>query len=257
MAGEQEILVTGGTGTLGRPLAILLGARGHHVRVLSRRPGAGTHAGDLATGAGVAAAVGGAAVVIHAASDTRHLGRADLRQTRNLLQALGQVRHLVYVSIVGIDAIPVGYYRRKLACEREIETSGVRYTIVRATQFHEIIAKALRAAEHLPIAPLPAGFRFQPAAAAEVAAQVADLAVGDPAGRAPDFGGPQVLTLAEMARTWRARRGRPWAFVPVIVPGQAGRAFRRGLNTCPDHADGTLTWPQFVAALAGPESAGS
>jgi uncharacterized protein YbjT (DUF2867 family) len=244
----QVILVTGGTGTLGRPLVSCLRAQGHQVRVLSRRPGAGTHTGDLATGAGVAGAAGGADVVIHAASDTRRLGRADLRQTRHLLQAVGVAAHLIYLSIVGIDEMGLGYYRRKLACEQEILRSGVRHTIVRATQFHELIAAALRASERLPVAPLPAGWVFQPVAAADVAGRIAELAAGRPMGRAPDFGGPQVLSVEQIARTWRAHRGRPRAFLPVPVPGRAGRDFRHGLNTCPGHADGTLTWDLFLTS---------
>jgi uncharacterized protein YbjT (DUF2867 family) len=114
------------------------------------------------------------------------------------------------------------YYRRKLACEQEIQRSGVPHMIVRATQFHELIAAALQAAERLTVAPLPAGFIFQPVAAADVAARIAELAARQPMGRVPDFGGPQVLSLAQLARTWRAHRGRPRAFLPLPSPGGPG-----------------------------------
>src|SRR4051794_6980079 len=130
------VLVTGGTGVLGRHVVSLARERGHDVRVLSRRPGAGTHVGDLATGAGVAEAARGAELVVHAASDTRRLGRSDLEQTRRLLAAARDARHLLFISIVGIDAIPYAYYRRKLACERAVAASGVPHTTLRATQFH-------------------------------------------------------------------------------------------------------------------------
>ena len=243
------ILVTGGSGTLGRQLVPMLREPGTEVRVLSRRPHGGSHVADLVTGAGLAAAAAGVDLVVHAASDTRRFGQADLAQTRNLLRHLGQVRHLVYVSIVGIDQIPLGYYQRKLACEHEIQISGVPHTIVRATQFHELIAGLLRAAERLPVVPLPLRFRFQPVAAADVAGRIAELARARPAGRVADFGGPELLTLGDMARTWRHARGRPRACWPVPVPGRVGRAFRAGLNTCPDHRAGTRRWADFVGAI--------
>jgi nucleoside-diphosphate-sugar epimerase len=106
----STLLVTGGTGALGRHIVARLRERGDDVRVLSRRPGAGTHVGDLSTGEGVAEAARDAELVVHAASDTfRRLGRSDLDQTRNLLDAAKDANHLLYVSIVGIDSIPYVY----------------------------------------------------------------------------------------------------------------------------------------------------
>jgi uncharacterized protein YbjT (DUF2867 family) len=241
------VLVTGGTGTLGRFLVPLLREEGHEVRVLSRRPGAGTHVGDLTTGVGVADAARGADLLVHAASDTRRLGRRDIEQTRHLLEGAPHARHLVYVSIVGIDAIPFAYYRQKLACEGLLASGGVPHTVLRATQFHELIARVLRAAERLPTAPLPLDFSFQTVAAAEVAQRATSLLGGEPLGRTEDLGGPEVLTLSQMAATWRSARGRPRAFVRLPVFGRVGQAFRDGLNTCPEHADGQQTWARFVA----------
>ncbi|MGZ8633981.1 MAG: NAD-dependent epimerase/dehydratase family protein, partial [Solirubrobacteraceae bacterium] len=86
------VLVTGGTGTLGTQLVAILRERGHDVRVLSRRRGAGTHVGDLKTGEGVAAAAAGAELVVHAASDARS-GRSDAQQTGRLLTAVRDARH--------------------------------------------------------------------------------------------------------------------------------------------------------------------
>ena len=241
-------LVTGGTGTLGRGVVVRLREQGHEVRVLSRRPGAGTHQGDLTTGAGVAAAADGAELVVHAASDTHRLGGADVDQTRHLLEAAGGARHLVYVSIVGIDRIPFLYYRRKLACEGLLASNRVPFTILRATQFHELVGMLLQAAGRLPVAPLPVDFRFQTIAADEVAARVVQVLDGSPQGRADDVGGPEVLTLGDMAAAWQAARGRPRRVVPVRLPGRVAQAFREGRNTCPEHADGRQTWAEFLAA---------
>jgi uncharacterized protein YbjT (DUF2867 family) len=240
------VLVTGGTGVLGRKLVPLLRERGHEVRVLSRRAGAGTHVGNLYTGERVAEAARDAELVLHAASDTRRQGRSDLEQTQRLLEASIGARHLLYVSIVGIDRIPYGYYRRKLACEAAIAATDIPHTIFRATQFHELLAGGLAAAGRLPLAPLPLDWRFQSVAAAEVAARVAELTDGEPLGRAPDFGGPEVLTGRAIVDVWRERHGRPPRVVPLRVPGRFSRGLREGRNTCPEHADGRQRWAEFV-----------
>jgi uncharacterized protein YbjT (DUF2867 family) len=204
--------------------------------------------GDLTTGQGLGDACEGADVVVHAASDTHRMGRADERQAANLLASAGGAGHLVYLSIVGVDRIPYGYYRRKLACERLVAEGPVPSTVLRATQFHQLLAGAMRLLDRLPVAPLPLAFRFQPIAAGEVAARLAGLAGADPAGRVDDLGGPEVLTLGELARVWRSARGRPVRVVDVPVPGEVARGFRQGRNTCPDHAAGEETWERFAAS---------
>jgi uncharacterized protein YbjT (DUF2867 family) len=245
VAGVSSILVTGGSGVLGSHVVRLARERGDDVRVLSRQPGVGTHRGDLSTGGGVADALDGVELVVHAASDTPQ-GRSDLRQTRMLLDAGQRLRHLLYVSIVGIDVMPYGYYGRKLACEQLIAAGAVPYTIQRATQFHELLERGLRAAGRLPLAPLPLAWQVQPIAAAEVAQRIVALIGEAPAGRVVDLGGPEVLTATRVVDVWRARHGRPRTVVNVHPPGRTARAFRRGLNTTPQHADGVQTWEQFV-----------
>ena len=227
-----------------------LRAESHDVRSLSRRPGAGTHQGDLSTGAGLSSALAGVDVVVHAASDTRRFGRQDQAQTGNLLEAVraaGSVRNLVYISIVGIDRISYAYYNKKLRCEEMIASSSVPHTILRATQFHELIALVLQTAGRLPLVPLPLDFLFQPIAAAETADRLVELAGAGPAGRVADIGGPEVRTLDDLIGSWRSHRGRPRRVVRLPLPGRVARAFRQGYNTCPDQAVGTVTWEQFLS----------
>jgi uncharacterized protein YbjT (DUF2867 family) len=240
------IVVTGGTGVLGRHAVRALGERGHDVRVTSRRTGV-----DLTAREAVDEAVRGADLVLHAASDSRRLGARDPEQTRTLLAACGGVRHLLYVSIVGIDVIPYRYYRRKLECEQLIEQSGVPHTILRATQFHELIAGALTVLGRWPLAPLPLSAKGQPVGAADVAVRCAELLEGEPLGRAPEFGGPELLTLREMIELW-PRRIRA---VPLPTVGRVLGGFRAGLNTTPKHADGTQTWAEYLAARSATASA--
>jgi uncharacterized protein YbjT (DUF2867 family) len=245
----SSVLVTGGSGVLGRRLVTRLQDGGDEVRVLSRRREAGTHLGDLVSGDGVREALAGVQLVVHAASDTPQ-GRSDLRQTQTLLGAARHVRHLLYVSIVGIDAMPYGYYGRKLACEQAIAAGSVPHTIFRATQFHELLERGLRAAGRLPVAPVPRGWQVQPVAADEVAERIAELIAAEPVARAPDFGGPEVLGVGRVVEVWRARLHRPRAVLSIPVPGRTSRALRHGLNTTPQHAAGRQTWEQFVGSSA-------
>jgi uncharacterized protein YbjT (DUF2867 family) len=239
----MRVAVTGGMGTLGVHAVGVLEERGHEVRSLSRRTGV-----DLASGAGLDQALEGVELVLHAASDTRRIGARDPRQTRNLLSASSRVRHLLYVSIVGIDLIPYRYYRRKLECERIIEEGGVPYTILRVTQFHELIDWVFNKLGSWPIAPLPLSAKAQPVAASEVASQCAALLEGEPLGRAPDFGGPEFLTVPQLLEPW-PRRIR---VLPIPAVGRVLRGFRAGLNTTPEHADGVLTWAEHVAGREPP-----
>ena len=138
----MKVLVTGGTGVLGRELVRLLDDRAE-VKVLSRRPTdrPGYFRGDLDTGEGLAAAIDGVDVVAHCATAADYRRpRRDVDGTRRLLEAAGgQQPHVVYISIVGIDRIPLGYYRAKLATEDLIRGSGVPWTVFRTTQFHDLV----------------------------------------------------------------------------------------------------------------------
>lgn len=256
------ILVTGGTGTLGRSVVTRLLAAGHEVRVLSRRaagqvPGgtamrhAGWTVGDLYTGAGLDEALSGAAAVVHCATDLKRI-RRDLAGTRNLIEAAGRHGgpHIVYISIVGIDRIPLGYYRLKLEAERLIGESGLPWTIMRATQFHDLILYFSQLLARLPVMTIPAGISFQPVDPDEVADRLIQLASGRPAGRVPDLGGPEILTAADLARAYLRASGRKRPVLPIRLPGKVFGAYRRGANLAPGHADGRRTYAEFLTANA-------
>ncbi|WP_283136568.1 SDR family oxidoreductase [Rhizohabitans arisaemae] len=239
------ILVTGGTGTLGRHLVPLLDPA--RVRVLSRRPGPGRTVGDLNDGSGLAEAADGAGVIVHCATGVRG---SDPTRTRNLLAAAGRDTHLIYISIVGVDRHPFRYYREKHACERMIESAGPPHTIVRTTQFHDLVARVLGGLARLPFVPVPAGTAFQPIDSAEVAGWLAELTGRPPAGRVPDLGGPQIRPLADLARDYLRVRGPRRSVVPVRVPGRVASAFRRGVHLAPDRAVGRRTFAEFLTGDA-------
>ncbi|WP_431874439.1 SDR family oxidoreductase [Amycolatopsis sacchari] len=244
---NEKILVTGGTGTLGRVVAERLLGDDREVRVLSRRPAPGGtpyawRTGDLRTGAGIAEATAGVDTIVHCASTVSRGG--DVEATRRLLEAAPRA-HLVYISIVGIDRIPFFYYNAKLATERLIERSGVPWTILRATQFHDLVAGLTAAQRRLPVTFTLKG-RFQPIDVRDVADRLVELALGAPAGRVPDIGGPEVRDARDLARAYLAatRRSRPIVALPV--PGKAGRAFRAGANLTPERAVGRITFEQYL-----------
>ncbi|MFB8397715.1 SDR family oxidoreductase [Streptomyces yangpuensis] len=242
------IVVTGGTGTLGSLVAERLRAAGHEVRVLSRH--APDHPVDLRDGTGLDAALAGAEVIVHCASNTRGAGRGDDVAAGHLIEAArraGTVRNIVYISIVGVDVVPLGYYRRKLRVERLLEASGLGVTILRTTQFHDLVAMLTDAMAKLPVVPVPKGVPVQPIAVGEVADRMAELAVPTPSGRVPDMGGPQIRSLPDLARVHLRATGRNRRVLPLPLPGKAYAAFRRGGHLAPSHAVGHETFDQFTA----------
>ncbi|ORT55144.1 NAD(P)H-binding protein [Streptomyces sp. CB03238] len=238
------ILVTGGTGTLGRHVVALLRADGHEVRVLSRH--AEPYAVDLREGGtGLDTALAGVDTVVHCASSPRG---GDERAARNLIDAARRAgaAHLVYISIVGVDRVPLGYYRSKLAVERLVEESGLGWTVLRTTQFHDLVLTLLEAVAKLPVMLVPAGVSDQPVEVTEVAARLAELAVGAPAGRVADMGGPEVRTFPELARAYLRASGRRRPVVGVPLAGKAYRGMRAGGHLTPERAVGKGTFEEFL-----------
>lgn len=238
----MEILVTGGTGTLGALVVERLRAAGHTVRVLSRSTRPGVVTGDLRRDVGVAEAVAGVDVIVHCAT-----GRNDVLSTKNLVRAAlaSGIPHLVYISIVGVDRIPFFYYRQKLRSEAVISGSGLPFTILRATQFHTLIARIFDAQRRLPLLVVPA-VSVQPVEVSEVADALTRLAVSEPTGRVPDFGGPETRPARRFAETWQRAEGRHQRLVPLRLPGGTFRALRAGHNTTSGTPTGSVTFEEYL-----------
>jgi uncharacterized protein YbjT (DUF2867 family) len=246
----MDVLVTGATGRLGRLLLDPLQAAGHTVRQMSRRgTGVGGVRGDLATGLGLAAAVGQAEVIVHAATDARgDPWLVDVAGTRRLVEAVDRdrLRHLVYVSIVGVDRIPYGYYRAKFAAEQVLAGSGLPVTLLRATQFHGFVDELFAMMRRGPVLPVPMGWRVAPVAAAEVAAHIAALAGGPAAGGVVEFGGPEDRSVADLAQEWAGRHAPEARVLPLPVPGKLSAAVRDGAAVPSGGARGRQTYTQHL-----------
>lgn len=230
----MTLLITGGTGTVGRPTVEACRAAGLAPSILSRQPGPDHVVGDLRDPAALATALEGVTTVLHLATNRR----SDARATSHLVEAAraAGVEHLVYLSIVGVDAVPLGYYRSKLKCERIIATSGVPFTVLRATQFHDFVAGAFAAQRRLPRA-ITVDVTFQPIDTRAVAARLVSLVGSEPVnGRVDDLGGPEVLPMRELAEQWFAARGATAAdaqrrVIEWRAPGKLVAAYRAGLHT--------------------------
>jgi uncharacterized protein YbjT (DUF2867 family) len=205
--------------------------------------------GDLLANTGVDAAVDGVDVIVHCA--TQGTRDKDVASTENLITAARKagVPHIIYVSIVGIDRIPLPYYKTKLRVERALESSGVGHTVLRATQFHDLIKMSFAVQRFSPLLCTLRGVRFQPIDTRDVTTRLVELIDNEPAGRVADIGGPAVHTHAELARMYlTAARGRR-PVVEVPVPGRIVAAYRTGANLAPDNPVGAVGFADYLAEI--------
>lgn len=146
-----------------------------------------------------------------------------------------------------MDRLPLGYYRVKRQVEQMVEESGLGWTILRTTQFHDLVLRILSAATRLPVMPLPAGVRVQSIDTGEVADRKAELAVHGPSGLVAEMGGPEVRELPELARAHLRATGKRRPLVPVPLAGKAYAGYRRGEHLTPQRAVGKARLGEFLA----------
>jgi len=194
----MKIVVIGGTGLIGSRTVAILRQRGHDVVAASPNTGVNTITGD-----GLNEVIPGAQAVIDLANSPSFEDKAVLEffetSGRNLLaaEAAAGVRHHVALSIVGIDRSDNGYFRAKVAQEKLIKTSGIPYTIVRSTQFLEFLGAIADSSAHGNVVQISPGL-FQPIAADDVAAAVADVAVAAPRNGIVEIAGPERAPFNEI-----------------------------------------------------------
>lgn len=249
----MKVLLLGGSGHLGRDfLQAALSAR-HEMRVASRQaramPGVEWVRLDLRSQDGLVAAVAGVEAVVFAAGDPRRHREVEIDGLWRLATAAlaAGVPHLVFVSIVGVDRIPIPYYRTKLEAEQLLANCGMPHSILRATQFHAFIDGIFATLARLPfVLPLPRGFHVQSVATEDVAARLLRCLADGPRGLLPDYVGPEVLTLRAAAEMWRASRRIRKRLLEFPAPGKAAAALRKAANTNPNGERGSITWGNWL-----------
>jgi uncharacterized protein YbjT (DUF2867 family) len=162
------------------------------------------------------------------------------------------VKHIVFVSIVGIDGVSYPYYKTKLAAEAIVREGIVPWSILRATQFHEFMELTLGIFSKVPgLTAVPFRWQFQPVDPSEVASRLLDVVRQEPGGMLPDFGGPEVRDFKSIAESWiKARRLRK-RLVNLWLPFKASRQVAEGRLLCPDHKGGTITFERYLAGKYG------
>jgi uncharacterized protein YbjT (DUF2867 family) len=206
----MKIVIIGGTGLIGSKTVPILRQRGHEVVAASPKSGVNT-----ITGEGLKQALAGAQVVIDLANSPSFEDKAALEffeaSGRNLLPAEAEagVRHHVALSIVGTDRnTDIGYFRAKVAQEKLIVTSGIPYTIIRSTQFLEFLGGIAASSADGNIVRLSPGL-FQPIAADDVAAIVADVALAGPRSGIVEIAGPERAPFDEIVARYLKAVGDP------------------------------------------------
>ena len=231
------ILVTGGTGVLGRLVVAGLLADGRAVRILSRGrrehdvlPGVGYATADLASGDGVAAAVAGIETIVHLAGEQK----GDDVKAKRLVEAAAPagVRHVVYISVVGDDRVPMagavdramfGYFGSKHAAGEVIAGSGIPWTTLRATQFFDLTLARRAPSRSCRSCPCRRASGSSPWTPARSRRASWSSRPGPPPGHVPDLGGPRIYTMDELLRSYLLAAGKRRLIVRVPAPGKAAR----------------------------------
>ncbi len=253
----NPVLVTGGKGHLGNLVVQSFSKLGQPVRVLTRQDvssDAGAiqyYKGDLAGDIGLEDAVKGVDTIVHCASNAGDFENADIKGTRNLLKVLDKAhaKHFLYISIVGVDRSDYPYYQAKRKVEQIIASSGVPYTIVRATQFHGFVLNLIRTCVGESVGDsisIPASLRFQPVDSAEVADLAASLSLSSPCGLYPDVGGPEVRSFDSMVESFLKRAGIDRRVQAIHTDNARHNLFRSGVNLCPGNKFGKTTFEDYL-----------
>jgi len=259
---KKKLLITGGSGTLGSAIIQLALKTGRYeVSTLSTDPGKHSFPetcrvfkGDLITGEGLREALNTVQLIIHCASSVNDAQRVDLNGTANLLAALDSstIENLVYVSIVGIDHVDHPYYMIKVKVEQLIAGSGIPYSIMRATQFHEYVVAFIRSLKATDAEiNVPSGLKFQPIAVPDLAEMLLELSSAKATGLVSFVGGPEILGLEDMTAAY-LNATRSQQKLHLIEPAQPRELrFRTGANLVPHAKYGKITWARFLEGMEG------
>ena len=239
----MKVVVLGGSGRFGRTLLPQLAAQGLQGVPVGRADGVDL-TGQTSLARALDEVLADADVLVHAATDPRHARQIDVDGTGKVLAAAARhdLRHVVYLSIVGVDRTPFGYYRAKHEAEQLVAAAGVPFTIVRSTQWFPFIAQIAGQLARFGVG--PRGWTVAPCDVDEAAMLVTRRVMTTPRNATVQIAGPQELTLTRAARDVGGHK-----VLHVGVPGSLSRAIRGG-SLLPQGAEetGRRTWADWLAA---------
>ncbi len=257
------ICVAGGTGQVGREVVRQAVAAGHTVSVISRKmpspgdtayvDGARYFSADVAAGGGMVPALEGCAVVVDCLEGKTGRALKTYVEAGSRLLAAAEaagVAKAVSVSIINCDQNGLAFYRSKAAKERVYARSGLETIVVRATQFHSLLAGIFVVGARLGIIPVVRGARFQTMSASEAATALLEAALEGPSDerhRLRTVGGPEVRSMRDLAESWRRHTGSRGLIVQFPLPGSVGRYLQEGRNLIPEQRFGQETFEGWLA----------
>ena len=253
----DSILLTGGTGMLGQEIAKLLDKRNFNVIILSLKEkpkstlGIEILKGDIADKKSLKSIDNKFDTIIHCASNPQNSEVVDVIGSENLLDVFGKntLKHFIYVSIVGVDKSWFPYYRSKYKVEEKIKESRIPWTILRATQFHNLvlnrIIKPIVDEKQSPVL-IPSGMQFQSIDISEVAKRIVELVTKEPLNNIQHIGGPEVMTFEEMLQIYFDTFNINEKIEYISTSNEFYNLFTTGINLCPNYALGRITWKQYV-----------
>jgi uncharacterized protein YbjT (DUF2867 family) len=247
-----RILVTGSTGQLGSALLNQIKGFDYKVKITSRRKPEGVGDfewiySDLLSGEGLEEAVKDVDVIIHAAtSPVKNSKIVEVSGFKEFLIKMQHIKHFIYPSIVGIDEIPFKYYKQKYEAEDLLKNSTIPHTIVRATQFHHFVENLFLSKPLFKRYIVPGNFKCQSVDVSEFANYLIGLVEKDPQGRTDDFGGPDIMTLREMAELKIKINNETNKVLSISLPGKLYKSFSDGKNTNSKRKMGKITFEDYL-----------
>jgi uncharacterized protein YbjT (DUF2867 family) len=249
-----KVLVTGSTGLLGSTLVNQLTNLNYEVKLTSRRKPDITGSrdfkwvySDMLTGEGIEESVKDVDVIIHAAtSPTKNSKLIEVSEFERFISKIQHVKHFIYPSIVGIDEIPMKYYQFKCEAEEILKNSSIPYTIARATQFHSFVDQLLLSRPLFKRYLIPGDMKFQSVDVEDFGHHLIQLMSDGPKGRVDDFGGPEIMTLREMAELKMKINNETKKVFSFSLPGKLYKSFLEGKNTNPIQKRGKITFEEFL-----------
>lgn len=251
---NRKILITGANGDLGQHLIKIL-ENEFPLILCTRRQKNKTAEGiewrkfDLENPTSIS--MDGVKTIFHLASSIEKKSfKIDVEGTKNLLeQALkNNVKHFIFISIVGVGRLPTKYFRIKNQVEHEIQQSGIPYTILRATQFFPFFEQEIIKYLRFPIAFLPSGILYQPIETSIVAKKMVEISLAGPLNSILEIGGPEVVNFGEAARILMESRSvsKPIVNVPLSLLGKLGKELKNGVLTTNESNQDSATWTEWL-----------